>query len=48
VTPLLYTYCANVLGLRKSGKGRTAKNGQPTGYEIAKQLCPGIEQNKTG
>lgn len=36
------TYCANVLGLRKTGKGVTAKNGRPKGYDIAIQLCPGL------
>ncbi len=32
------TYCVNVLGLRKTGKGVTARNAQPAGYEIARQL----------
>ena len=40
------TYCTNVLGLRKTGKGITAKNGRPTGYEIAKQWCPTIEKGE--
>ncbi len=35
-------YCANVLGLRKSAKGATAKNGHPKGIEIAKQWCPAL------
>lgn len=35
------TYCVNVLGLRKAGKGVTARNGKPTGYEIARQLITG-------
>lgn len=39
------TYCANVLGLRKKGRGRTAKNGRPAGYEIAQQLCPGLNRS---
>src|SRR5437867_1012004 len=33
------TYCTYVLGLRKSGRGKTAKNGRPAGYEIALRLC---------
>jgi hypothetical protein len=33
-------YCTNILGLRKTTKGVTAKDGQPAGLEIAKQLCP--------
>lgn len=40
-------YCANVLGLRKIGKGRTAKNRQPAGFEIARQLWTPIQQEKT-
>jgi len=35
-------YCANVLGLRKAGKGRSAKNGQPRGCEIAREWCPAL------
>jgi len=36
----LAAYCPNVLGLNKSGAiGRSAKNGKPTGWEIALQLC---------
>jgi len=31
-------YCANVLGLRKPGRGRSARNGKPEGYEIARKL----------
>lgn len=31
-------YCANVLGLRKQGKGVSAKNGKPAGHEIAARL----------
>lgn len=33
------TYCVNVLGLRKQGHGKTARNGRPTGYEVALRLC---------
>ena len=33
-------YCANVLGMRKTGRGVTAPDGRPKGYEIAWQLCP--------
>ena len=32
------TYCVNMLGLRKTARGVTTPNGQPTGYEIARQL----------
>ena len=36
----LAAYCPNVLGLNKSGAtGRSAKNGKPTGWEIAMLLC---------
>jgi hypothetical protein len=31
-------YCANVLGLKKTGRGRTAKSGRPPGFEIAQRL----------
>ena len=33
------TYCVNVLGLRKTGNGRTAKNGRPIGYDVAMRIC---------
>jgi hypothetical protein len=36
------TYCTNVLGLRKTGKGVSAKNGRPHGHEIAERLCPAL------
>jgi hypothetical protein len=32
-------YCTNVLGLRKTGPGKTAKDGRPVGYEVALRLC---------
>jgi len=32
------TYCVNVLGLRKPGKGVTAKDGKPAGHQIAQKL----------
>ena len=35
------TYCNQVLGLRKTGKGVSAKDGRPEGYEIAEKLCRG-------
>jgi hypothetical protein len=35
----LATYCVNVLGLRKAGKGRTSVSGKPTGYEVARRVC---------
>ena len=40
------TYCVNVLGLRKTGRGVTATDGQPTGYEIARQLIMAPGQAK--
>ena len=40
-------YCANVLGLRKQGKGVSAKDGRPKGYDIARQYCPGTEPKAT-
>ncbi len=36
------TYCANVLGLMKTGRGRSARQGRPAGEEIARRLCPGV------
>jgi len=38
-------YCPTVLGLRKSGRGRSAKDGHPKGHDIAKKLCPSISQS---
>jgi hypothetical protein len=38
------TYCVNVLGLRKSAKGVSAKNGKPPAYQVAKQLCPALRK----
>jgi len=35
----LAAYCSNVLGLRKKGQGKTAKNGRPAGFEVALRLC---------
>jgi hypothetical protein len=32
------THCIYVLGLRKPGKSRSAKNGKPKGWELAKKL----------
>jgi len=37
------TYCINVLGLRKTGKGASAKNGRPSGYEVAVRYCPALK-----
>jgi hypothetical protein len=37
-------YCTNILGLRKTTKGRTAKNGCPPGHDIALQLRPTRQQ----
>lgn len=34
----LATYCANVLGLLKSAKGKTEKHGRPQGYDVALRL----------
>jgi hypothetical protein len=36
------TYCNNVLGLRKSGHGTTAKDGKPVGWEVARRICPAL------
>lgn len=41
------TYCVNVLGLRKTGKGVTAKNGKPAGYDIARQLLTSPRDART-
>ena len=38
------TYCENVLGLRKTGQGASAKDGRPKGIEIALQIYPGLSQ----
>ena len=38
----LAAYCVNVLGLRKPGKGASAKNGHPEGYDIAIRFCPAL------
>ena len=35
----LASYCSNVLGLRKSGHGKTAKNGRPVAYGVAMRLA---------
>jgi hypothetical protein len=35
-------YSANVLGLRKSVKGVSARHGDPEGIEIARQWCPSL------
>ncbi len=42
------TYCVNVLGLRKTGKGISAKDGRPEAYEIARELCPGLQKETKG
>lgn len=34
----LAAYCSNVLGLRKSGQGKSAADGRPAGYEVAVRL----------
>jgi len=36
------TYCVNVLGLRKTGKGASGGNGRPAGHDIARKYCPGL------
>src|SRR5439155_1192960 len=33
------TYCTNVLGLRKTRKGVSAKDGRPVGWVVARRLC---------
>ncbi len=35
----LATYCNNVLGLRKNGKGKSDPNGTPPGFEVARAMC---------
>ena len=35
----LAAHCNNVLGLRKTGEGKTAANGKPEGYQVALRLC---------
>ena len=37
-------YCANVLGLKKTGRGRSAKNGRPKGYDVVLELCPALKR----
>jgi hypothetical protein len=37
-------YCANVLGMRKAGKGVSAKNGRPKGSDVAKEWCPAMNR----
>lgn len=39
----LSTYCTNVLGLRKTGKGASATDGHPAGYNIALTYCPSLD-----
>jgi hypothetical protein len=34
----LATHCVNALGLRKDGKGKTAKDGRPVGWEVAGRI----------
>ena len=34
------TYCASTLGLHKLGRGETAKDNRPAGYDVALRLCP--------
>jgi hypothetical protein len=36
-------YCLNVLGLKKTGRGRTAKSRRPKGHDIAAELCPALK-----
>jgi hypothetical protein len=35
----LAAYCANVLGLRKGWKGKSAAQGGPPGADVARALC---------
>ena len=41
-------YCANVLGLKKSGRGRSSQSGRPKGFEVALELCPALKQAHNG
>lgn len=36
----LTNYCTHALGLQKMGRGQTARNARPTGYEVALRICP--------
>lgn|ERR1051325_4587672 len=38
----LAMYCMNVLRLRKTTLGKTAKDGRPVGYELAIRICPPV------
>jgi hypothetical protein len=38
------THCRYILGLQKVGRGKTAKNGRPAGYDIARKLCPSLDR----
>jgi len=40
----LAAYCITALGLRKTGKGQSAKTGRPAGYDVAQKLFPTLEQ----
>jgi hypothetical protein len=36
------THCRYVLGLQKVGRGKTARDGRPAGYDVARKLCPAL------
>ena len=38
------TYCCSILGLQKVGRGKTARDGRPAGYDVARKLCPALHQ----
>jgi len=38
------THCRYVLGLQKVGRGKTARDGRPAGYDVARKLCPELEK----
>ncbi len=37
-------YCASNLGLHRIGRGETAKDNRPAGYDVALRLCPPLRQ----
>ena len=38
------THCRYILGLQKVGRGKTARDGRPAGYDVARKLCPELEK----
>ena len=44
----LATFCVNTLGLRKTGSGKTARDGRPAGYAVAQCLEGGASPVRPG